>query len=188
MDNQLQEKESQGSEKTSYRIQRLTKLYKDVPVQVEEKIEKGCALDSDTYISDNQMSQSYRQAEDIILLRLNEDELKGSINKLKPEHMVTSEMLDWNADENGYVTAEKLVEKGINAFLTDHTRIGKLDFVDMNHIASEVRPLNAFVYRHDSSIESEDGINANNPTAWRLLGIDTISSLAEWESLEEFTS
>ncbi|MFP4498276.1 MAG: hypothetical protein ACLFQV_08705 [Vulcanimicrobiota bacterium] len=170
----------------SYHIHRTTKLYKDVPVQLSKQVVKGCAIDSNIYNRGKEDKQGFRQAEDIVLLKLSLKEMKGELDDLTEEHMVKSEEIAKIVDQNGYVTVDTMKEHGITALFTDHTRIGELDFVDIDHIASEIRRIDTYCYRHDSSIEETGEIDTSGPTAWQLVGVNLSLETAYWESKEEY--
>jgi hypothetical protein len=177
------------NEKETYHIHRATKFYKDVDVQIGDDVAAGCAIDSDLYTRGQGQTQRFRQMEDIVLLRLNKEELKGDIKDIKKANLVDSKDLEEIANLDGYVSAEVLKSAGINALFTDHTRIGKLDFVDFDHVASEIRLIDSYTYRHDSTTEDMRGIvETPSPTAWKLEGINTTLGVAYWESMEEYES
>jgi hypothetical protein len=180
-------REPEAEEPRTYRIQRATKFYRDVPVQLESRVERGCAIDSDLYSKGQEQTQKFRQLEDIILLRLSPEELKGSITSISGKHLVNYSQLAAIADQNGMAGVEAMKASGINALFTDHTRIGKLDFVDPEHIASEIRSIDSYTYRHDSTLEEDEGIDASGPSAWKLEGIDVNRDMVYWESMEEYT-
>lgn len=176
-------------EQETYHIHRATKFYRDVDVQIGDDVAQGCAIDSDLYTRGQGQTQRFRQMEDIVLLHLDEDELKGKISEIKESNLVSSAKLEDIANQDGYVSVEVMKSAGINALFTDHTRIGKLDFVDFRHIASEIRLIDDYTYRHDSTTEDQRGVvETPSPSAWKLEGVNVNLGVAYWESMEEYKS
>lgn len=184
--NQQNPEEEQVQEK-SYKIQRITRFYKDIPIQPGDKLERGCAIDSDLFSKTQKTTREFRQAEDIILLKLTEEELVGKIDQLKKKHLVDWAELEELADADGMIEVKKMKEIGVTALFTDHTRIGKIDFMDAEHVASEIRQIDDYCYRHDSTLEEDGIIDSSEPVAWKLTGINVNLEKAYWESKEVYT-
>lgn len=134
------------------------------------------------------MSQRFRQMEDIILLSLDDGELSGQIERIEEKHLVKFNTIDMLKDSDGIVSLKALTENRINALFTDHTRIGRLDFVSPDHISSEIRRIEDYTYRHDSTIESEQGADLTVPSAWKLEAVDLNTDMVYWVSLEEYVA